>query len=82
MVQTIRKKYTATTRHKSNFRSIEGRSASPSQADVYNRQNAYWYMGYYRRGFVQLIHQPNYAKISQLLGVDFYAARRVINSLE
>ncbi|BDS10930.1 glycoside hydrolase family 19 protein [Aureispira anguillae] len=63
----------ATTRHESNFRPIEERRASPSQTDVYNRQNAYWYTGYYGRGFVQLTHQRNYAKMSQLLGVDFVA---------
>ncbi|BDS10561.1 glycoside hydrolase family 19 protein [Aureispira anguillae] len=37
------------------------------------RGSLHWYTGYYGRGFVQLTHQRNYAKMSQLLGVDFVA---------
>lgn len=54
----------ATARHESRFRPIEEyRSNSP-------RQNAYWYTGYYGRGFVQLTHEKNYRKMSDFLGVD------------
>lgn len=34
------------------------------------RQEAYWYTGYYGRGFVQLTHKKNYLKMSEFLGVD------------
>lgn len=82
----------ATARHESNFRPIQERRASSSQTAVYNRQNAYWYTGYYGRGFVQLTWDRNYAKMSKLLGVDFvsnpdlvmqpkYAARILVQGM-
>jgi predicted chitinase len=82
----------ATARHESNFRPIQERRASSSQTDVYNRQNAYWYTGYYGRGFVQLTWDRNYEKMSKLLGVDFlsnpdlvmqpkYAARILVQGM-
>jgi len=63
----------ATTRHESNFRPIKEYRATSSQIDVYNRQNNYWYTGYYGRGFVQLTWENNYKKMSEVLGVDFVA---------
>ena len=60
----------ATTRHESNFRPIKEWRAKPSQTDIYNRQNAYWYTGYYGRGFVQLTWKRNYQKMSKFLGLD------------
>jgi predicted chitinase len=60
----------ATTRHESNFRPIKEYRAKPSQTDIYNRQNRYWYSGYYGRGFVQLTWERNYKKMSDVLGVD------------
>ena len=82
----------ATARHESNFRPIKERRASSSQTEVYNNQNAYWYTGYYGRGFVQLTWDRNYAKMSKLLGVDFvsnpdwvmqpkYAARILVQGM-
>ena len=62
-----------TARHESNFRPIEERRAASSQTDVYNRQNKYWYTGYYGRGFVQLTWQSNYQKMSDLLSINFVA---------
>jgi putative chitinase len=62
-----------TTRHESRFKPIEERRASSSQTDVYNRQNKYWYTGYYGRGFVQLTWERNYQKMSDLLNVNFVA---------
>lgn len=60
----------ATTRHESRFTPIEEYRATPTQWTIYNRQNAYWDTGYYGRGFVQLTHQDNYSKMSDLVGVD------------
>lgn len=60
----------ATARHESNFRPIRERRAKPSQTEVYQDQNAYWYTGYYGRGFVQLTWKRNYAKMSKFLGID------------
>lgn len=60
----------ATARHESNFRPIKEYRAKPSQIDIYNRQNRYWYTGYYGRGFVQLTWDRNYKKMSEVLGVD------------
>ncbi|BDS12730.1 glycoside hydrolase family 19 protein [Aureispira anguillae] len=60
----------ATARHESNFRPIRERRAKPSQTEVYQDQNAYWYTGYYGRGFVQLTWKRNYAKMSRFLGID------------
>ena len=54
----------ATARHESNFRPIEEHRSNTA------RQNAYWYTGYYGRGFVQLTHEKNYLKMSEFLGVD------------
>jgi predicted chitinase len=54
----------ATARHESNFRPIEEHRTNT------DRQNAYWYTGYYGRGFVQLTHENNYRKMSDFLGVD------------
>lgn len=54
----------ATARHESNFRPIEEHRSNTA------RQNAYWYTGYYGRGFVQLTHENNYLKMSEFLGVD------------
>lgn len=54
----------ATARHESNFRPIEEYRSNT------DRQNAYWYTGYYGRGFVQLTHEKNYRKMSEFLGVD------------
>jgi len=54
----------ATARHESNFRPIEEHRSNTA------RQNAYWYTGYYGRGFVQLTHEKNYRKMSDFLGVD------------
>lgn len=54
----------ATARHESNFRPIEEYRSHTAQ------QNAYWYTGYYGRGFVQLTHEKNYRKMSEFLGVD------------
>lgn len=54
----------ATAKHECSFRSIEEHRTNSA------RQNAYWYTGYYGRGYVQLTHQRNYAKMSRLLGVD------------
>lgn len=82
----------ATTRHESRFRPIKERRASSSQTAVYNLQNAYWYTGYYGRGFVQLTHDRNYEKMSKLLSVDFvsnpdlvmkpkYAARILVQGM-
>lgn len=81
-----------TARHESNFRPIEERRASSSQTEVYNRQNKYWYTGYYGRGFVQLTWQNNYQKMSDLLNVNFvdnpslvlktkYAARILVQGM-
>lgn len=76
----------ATAEHECSFRSIEEhRTYSP-------RQEAYWYTGYYGRGFVQLTHDRNYIKMSNLLGVDFvknphlvlkpqYAARILVQGM-
>lgn len=60
----------ATARHESYFKPIEERRASPNQTTVYQLQNAYWYTGYYGRGFVQLTHLNNYKKMSAFLGID------------
>lgn len=60
----------ATARHESNFRPIQEYRAKPSQSLIYNRQNKYWYTGYYGRGYVQLTHKRNYQKMSNFLGVD------------
>lgn len=54
----------ATARHESNFRSI------PEHRTNSDRQNKYWYTGFYGRGFVQLTHEKNYRKMSSFLGVD------------
>lgn len=54
----------ATARHESNFRPIEEHRTNT------DRQNAYWYTGFYGRGFVQLTHEKNYRKMSEFLGVD------------
>jgi len=54
----------ATARHESNFRPIEEHRTNSAT------QNAYWYTGYYGRGFVQLTHEKNYLKMSEFLGVD------------
>jgi putative chitinase len=54
----------ATARHESNFRPIEEHRSNS------DRQNKYWYTGYYGRGFVQLTHEKNYLKMSEFLGVD------------
>jgi predicted chitinase len=54
----------ATARHESNFRPIEEHRTNT------DRQNKYWYTGYYGRGFVQLTHEKNYLKMSEFLGVD------------
>lgn len=54
----------ATARHESNFRAIEEYRSNT------DRQNAYWYTGFYGRGFVQLTHEKNYRKMSDFLGVD------------
>lgn len=81
-----------TARHESNFRPIEERRASSSQTEVYNKQNKYWYTGYYGRGFVQLTWKRNYQKMSDLLGVNLvdnpnlalntkYAARILVQGM-
>lgn len=76
----------ATTEHECSFQSKkEHRTYS-------DRQEAYWYTGYYGRGFVQLTHDRNYEKMSKLLGVDFlsnpdlvmkpqYAARILVQGM-
>jgi predicted chitinase len=76
----------ATTEHECGFISKEEHRTYSA------RQEAYWYTGYYGRGFVQLTHEKNYLKMSKLLGVDFvkhphlvlkpeYAARILVQGM-
>ena len=76
----------ATAEHECSFRGIEEHRTYSA------RQEAYWYTGYYGRGFVQLTHEKNYLKMSNLLGVDFvnnphlvlkpeYAARILVQGM-
>lgn len=76
----------ATAEHECSFRPIEEHRTYSA------RQEAYWYTGYYGRGFVQLTHEKNYLKMSNLLGVDFvknphlvlkpeYAARILVQGM-
>jgi predicted chitinase len=76
----------ATAEHECSFRPIEEHRTYSA------RQEAYWYTGYYGRGFVQLTHERNYLKMSNLLGVDFvknphlvlkpeYAARILVQGM-
>ena len=43
---------------------------APEGSDLWNIQNAYWYTGFYGRGYVQITWQYNYERFGQLLGVD------------
>lgn len=76
----------ATAEHECSFRPIEEHRTYSA------RQEVYWYTGYYGRGFVQLTHEKNYLKMSNLLGVDFvknphlvlkpkYAARILVQGM-
>ena len=64
----------ATARHESRFRPIREHRARPNtQAALFDRQNRYWYSGYFGRGFVQLTWEKNYLKMSDIVGVDLVA---------
>lgn len=60
----------ATTYHESKFKPIKEKRAYPSQKEVYEDQNEYWYTGYYGRGFVQLTWEDNYTTYSNITGLD------------
>lgn len=59
----------ATAWHESKLKPIKEIRAS-SGTTLYNTQNAYWYSGYYGRGFVQLTWKANYQKMSDFLGIN------------
>lgn len=46
----------------------EGKGSASSSVWI-KYQSKYWNTGYYGRGFVQITHKDNYAKIGELLGV-------------
>ena len=53
----------------SNLTPIKEYRGSPGTYH-YDVQNAYWYTGYYGRGYVQLTWDYNYRKFGGLLGID------------
>lgn len=55
--------------HESKLMPIKEIRAKPG-SDVWRMQEKYWHTNYYGRGFVQLTWSSNYAKFSELLGVD------------
>ena len=59
----------ATTIGESNVRPIKEYRAAEGTA-LRKTQDAYWYTGYYGRGYVQLTWKDNYAKFAKYLGVD------------
>jgi putative chitinase len=62
----------ATARHESRFKPIKEYRGKVGTAHRIT-QDRYWGTGYYGRGFVQLTWERNYAKMSDLLGVDLVA---------
>ena len=59
----------ATTIGESNVRPIKEYRAAEGTA-LRKTQDAYWYTGYYGRGYVQLTWKANYEKFAKYLGVD------------
>lgn len=64
----------ATAYHECRFKSIKEIRANPRgdamQRKVYKMQEAYWYTGFYGRGFCQLTWRKNYQKFSPVVGMD------------
>lgn len=59
----------ATAYHESRFQLVKEKRGAPG-SDLYNRQAQYWDTGFYGRGFVQLTHRENYAKMGKRIGID------------
>ena len=63
-----------TVYHECRFKSIKEQRANPNgnadQRHVYALQEAYWYTGFYGRGFSQLTWEDNYRKFSPVVGID------------
>ena len=59
----------ATTIGESNVRPIKEYRAAEGTA-LRKTQDAYWYTGYYGRGYVQLTWKANYEKFAQFTGAD------------
>lgn len=57
----------ATCWHESKLRSIPEKRCASYQ-NCYVLQNAYWYTGYYGRGYVQLTWEDNYQKMQNIFG--------------
>jgi putative chitinase len=55
--------------HESRFKPIQEIRAKPG-SPIWKMQNRYWPSGFFGRGFVQLTWRRNYAKFSELVGVD------------
>jgi putative chitinase len=59
----------STAWHESKLQLVKEKRGTPG-SDLHKLQEKYWDSGFYGRGFVQLTHRDNYAKLGKLLNID------------